>query len=231
MEYLPAYIPLVFVLAIGLAIFFFFKAADESFLVLATTCFLLGIQSIAAYYKVYRNTYAIPPRFLYLVLPPIILIIVLFRTAKGKQFIDNLWPGVLTLLHIVRIPVEFVLYWLYQHKVVPQLMTFHGRNFDIVSGITAPFIFYFGYIKKVLGKNVLLIWNIVCLGLLLNIAITAALSTPFSFQKFAFDQPNVAVLYFPYVLLPGYLVPLVLFSHLVVIRQLTVKSKTQSYNA
>jgi len=226
MEYLPSYISLVFVLTLCLAIFFYFKAAHESLLFLVVSFLYLGIQSLAAYFKVYRNTYAMPPRFVFLLLPPLILIIVLFSTVKGKRYIDHLLPGVLTLLHVVRIPVEFVLYWLSQHKVVPQLMTFHGRNFDIISGITAPFVFYFGYVKKVLGKNVLMIWNIVCLGLLLNIVINAALSAPFPFQKFAFDQPNVAVLYFPYVLLPGYIVPMVLFSHLVLIRQLLVKNKT-----
>jgi hypothetical protein len=37
---------------------------------------------------------------------------------------------------------------------------------------------------------------------------------------FAFDQPNIAVLYFPFNWLPSCIVPLVLLSHLAAIRQL-----------
>ena len=66
----------------------------------------------------------------------------------------------------------------------------------------------------------LLWWNIISLGLLVNIIIYAVLSAPFSFQKMAFDQPNIAVLYFPFNLLPAFIVPVVLFGHLVSIRQL-----------
>jgi hypothetical protein len=117
------------------------------------------------------------------------------------------------------VPVEIVLLWLFLHHTIPQLMTFEGRNFDIVSGITAPLIFYFSFRKKWLGRKTLLAWNIICLGLLANIVRYAILSAPFPFQKFAFDQPNVAVLYFPFIWLPCCIVPLVLLSHLASIRQ------------
>lgn len=99
-------------------------------------------------------------------------------------------------------------------------MTFEGRNFDILSGLTAPVVYYFGFIKKGLNKKLILVWNLICLGLLINIVAIAVLSAPFPFQKFAFDQPDIAVLYFPFNWLPCCVVPLVLFSHLATIRQL-----------
>jgi hypothetical protein len=68
-----------------------------------------------------------------------------------------------------------------------------------------------------------LLWNFICLGLLVNIIVNAVLSAPFPFQQFGFSQPNIAVLYFPYVWLPCGIVPLVLLSHLAVIRQLSKK--------
>jgi hypothetical protein len=64
----------------------------------------------------------------------------------------------------------------------------------------------------------MLAWNFICLGLLFNIVINAILSVPTPFQKFGFDQPNVAVLYFPFTWLPACVVPLVLLSHLASIR-------------
>jgi hypothetical protein len=106
---------------------------------------------------------------------------------------------------------------------MPELATFEGRNFDILSGLTAPFIWYYGFIKKKLKKGWLLAWNFICLGLLLNIVVHAVLSVPTPFQQLAFDQPAIAVLYYPFILLPAVIVPLVLFAHLVSIRQLMNK--------
>jgi hypothetical protein len=180
----------------------------------------LGFQSIIGLSGFYTVTDTMPPRFMFLLLPPVIFIIGLFSTKKGKQFMDSLDAKKLAILHIIRIPVELVLFWLFTYKAVPQIMTFEGRNFDIVSGLTAPIIFYFGYIKKRISDKGMLLWNFICLGLLINIVVNAILSAPVPFQKFAFDQPNTAILYFPFNWLPCCVVPLVLVSHLATIRQL-----------
>jgi hypothetical protein len=66
----------------------------------------------------------------------------------------------------------------------------------------------------------LIAWNLLCLGLLINIVTLAVLSAPFPFQQLAFDQPNIAVLFFPFIWLPAFVVPAVLFAHLVCLRQL-----------
>lgn len=159
------------------------------------------------------------------ILPTILTIIYLFATQKGRQFIDSLPLNNLTYLNVVRIPVEIVLFWLFLNKAIPELMTFEGRNFDILAGITAPFIAYFGLTKGKLSRQIILVWNFICLGLLLNIVANALLSAPFPFQKFAFDQPDIAILNFPISWLPTFIVPIVLFGHLTSIRQL-VKRKT-----
>ena len=160
-----------------------------------------------------------PPRFFLLIVPPLLFIVILFFTVSGRKFIDDLNLKYLTLLHTIRVLVELVLFWLFLHKVVPQIMTFEGRNFDIFSGLTAPVIFYFGFIKKTLPNKILLLWNFICLGLLINIVAIAVLSAPFPFQQLGFDQPNIALLYFPFIWLPCCIVPLVLLSHLAAIRQ------------
>ena len=99
-------------------------------------------------------------------------------------------------------------------------MTFEGSNPDILSGITAPLV-WLAYRKGIVGSKGLLTWNIVCLALLFNIVVHAILSAPTPFQQFAFDQPNVGLLKAPYVLLPAFIVPAVLFSHVVAILKLT----------
>ena len=188
------------------------------------------MQAIISSTGFYANFDSIPPRFMLLILPPLILILILFFTKKGRHFIDSLDIKTLTLLHVIRIPVEIVLFWLFVHKSVPQIMTFEGRNFDILSGITAPFVYYFGFVKNKLDKKIILAWNFLCLALLINIVSIALLSAPFPFQKFAFNQPNIALAYFPFVWLPCCIVPLVLFSHLVSIRQLTTRRKIATQN-
>lgn len=220
MEHLPTYISIVFGLTTILTVGLFYKATNNSKATLIIILSWLAFQTFIGLSGFYTVTDTIPPRFLLLVLPPILLITGLFTTSKGRQFIDNLDTKTLTLLHTVRIPVEIVLFWLFVNKTVPELMTFEGRNFDILSGLTAPIIFYFGFIKKQLDRKIILIWNFICLGLLINIVANAILSAPFPFQKFAFDQPNIAVLYFPFNWLPSCVVPVVLLSHLATIRQI-----------
>lgn len=227
MENLSLAISIFFALTTCLAVFIFYKATNHSKGALAIILIWMMAQSILSLSGFYKVTNTLPPRFILLVAPPVLFIAVLFITRSGKKFIDSLQPKFLTLLHVFRIPVELVLFWLFLHRAVPQIMTFEGRNLDIISGLTAPFIFYFGFIKKSLSNKTLLLWNVVCLGLLINIVTIAILSAPFQFQKFAFDQPNVAVLYFPFVWLPCCIVPLVLLSHLAVIRQLLLSKKKQ----
>lgn len=226
MPLLPGYIDIVFVLTTLATLLFLDSAIRKTSLhrkagvILLTLLAWLAAQAMLTMKNFYNtDTASFPPRFLLLIGPPVLFIIILFNTKKGKAFIDSLPVLNLTLLHIVRIPVELVLYWLALHKAVPELMTFAGRNFDILSGISAPFIAYFGLMQKKLSRKVLFLWNVIALLLLFNIVINAVLSAPFAFQLFAFDQPNVAVLNFPYSWLPCFIVPAVLFSHLVCLRR------------
>ncbi|WP_227871594.1 hypothetical protein [Flavobacterium kingsejongi] len=181
---------------------------------------LVAIQSLISLSGFYKIEATLPPRFALLLLPPVLFIFILFTSKKGKALIDGLDIKTLTYIHTIRIPVELVLLWLCTYRMVPELMTFEGRNFDILSGISAPVIYYLTFRKQKTSTALLLIWNLICLGLLLNIAGNAVLSLPTPFQQFALDQPNIALLQFPFTLLPAVLVPLVLLSHLASIRQI-----------
>lgn len=219
MEHLPLYISITFILVTLITVILFFMAS-KSKVALILLILWLTLQGIIARTGFYTSIDTNPQRFALLIGPPLAMILGLFVTPQGRRFLNRLDSGMLTLLHVVRVPVEVVLYWLFLYKAVPELMTFEGRNFDILSGITAPIIFYFGFIRKGLNRKVMILWNLICLGLLFNIVINAVLSTPLPFQRFAFDQPNRAVLYFPFNWLPACVVPLVLLSHLASIRLL-----------
>ncbi len=220
MQTLPAYISIVFILTTIYTVAMFVRAANGNRTVLFILLAWLVLQGVVAYSGFYTNTTGVPPRFMLTIGPALLCILLLFATSKGRQFLDRLNMQSLTLLHLARIPVEIVLLWLFVHKFIPQVMTFEGHNFDILSGITAPIVWYLT--QNNTNRKLLLMWNIVCLGLLLNIVITAVLAAPFDFQQIAFDQPNIAVLYFPFVWLPACVVPLVLLSHLAAIKRLVV---------
>jgi len=223
---LPDSLILIFLLTVILTFLLFINAVKNKATVAIILVVWLAVTGILSFKGVFQDTSAIPPRLMIGIAPAILFIILLLTTKNGRRFTDNIDLNKLTLVHIVRVPVEITLFMLSTHKLVPELMTFAGRNLDILSGITAP-IMYFVCFKNSQLKNrmLLLIWNFICLGLLLNIVINAILAAPFPFQQFAFDQPNIAILYFPFTWLPCFIVMIVLYSHLAAIRRLIIYRK------
>lgn len=159
----------------------------------------------------FENTDSMPPRFMLVLIGNAALVIYSYRTLKANRLNEKL----LLLIHGLRLPVEIGLYQLFLLGLVPQIMTFKGWNYDIVIGISALLLFaFFGLTKNRFKDSWRYVWHISGLISLLIIVITALLSAPSPFQQLAFDQPNVAVLQFPFIFLPGYIVPIVFLSHL-----------------
>lgn len=228
-ENLPLYIIVTFIMSTLITVGIFQYATKRGAFSSNTTKvlsvllpFWIIFQGTSAFLGFYKNTESVPPRLIVFgILPAVLTIIALF--IFSKEFILKLPLQALTIIHIVRIPVELVLHWLYENNQIPQLMTYEGRNFDIFAGITAPFIFWLAFRGGKVDKIILLIWNFLALSLLLNIVIHAILAFPSPLQQIAFDQPNRAIIYFPFIWLPTVIVPIILFSHLASIRQLLKK--------
>ncbi len=160
----------------------------------------------------FLNATALPPRLMLAVVP--VIAIMIWQGVKNdptKTLRHDI--AFLALISTVRIPVEIALHQLAAEGLVPWAITWSGTNFDIFSGMTAPFVAWLTA-KGHLPKTGVLVWNLLCLGLLLNVVTTAVLSAPFPFQALNFDQPNRAVLHYPYALLPIAIVPVVLFTHI-----------------
>ena len=230
-EDLPTYIAITFVLTTVLTLLVFSwsirnstdkKIQKNSGKITLFILVWIILQGVLSWNNIYNeNTSSIPPKiFLFGVLPTILVIIGVFFSKTGKEFIDSLPIEKLTYLNLVRIPVEIVLLWLFLNNLIPKIMTFEGWNFDIIMGLTAPIIIYYGFVKQRVSKRILLIWNVIGLILLLFIFVIALLSAPFPLQKLAFDQPNIGLLYFPFSWLPTFIVPIVIFGHLISIRKL-----------
>jgi hypothetical protein len=169
----PVALGLAFVLTTGLAVWLFYRAMHQSARTLYVLLAWLLLQAGLSLQGVYVAPEAMPPRLALALVPTLLVIGVLFLTHRGRVYVDGLQLDTLTWLHVVRVPVELVLFGLFLYQVVPERMTFEGRNWDILSGLSAPLVYYAVFRGKQLGRIALLGWNIACLSLLLNVVITA----------------------------------------------------------
>ncbi|HLA95677.1 MAG TPA: hypothetical protein VK612_08145 [Pyrinomonadaceae bacterium] len=232
MENLPQYVGPVFIattfLAVGFLIYAIRQIPGERLIakiVLFSIAFWLVFQTVLGLGGFYQTLATVPPRVFAFGAAPTLLLIAALLIFARTTFIDPLSLKILTLLHIIRIPVELVLYWLAHANVIPQSMTFEGSNFDILSGITAPMVYFFAFRKGTVNGPLLIVWNIAALLLVLNVVINAILSFPGPLQRINFDTPNIAIMYFPFNLLPTVVVPIVIFAHLASLRQLLSKQE------
>lgn len=221
-ENLPYWIDALFLLTYGatLGLFYFANGKPTRLLVLIVVWSI--VQSVLAFSGFYQITDSMPPRFALVLLPSVLLIIYGLLPQQLEQAVQDRNLEISPFLHTIRIPVEIVLLHLYLNKMIPELMTFEGRNFDILAGITAP-IMGLLYLKNKLPKSVMLGWNVICLFLVCFILTNGLLSAELPFQQFAFEQPNKAINFFPFVLLPAVIVPIVIYTHLVDIVKLRRK--------
>jgi hypothetical protein len=229
---IPFYVTLIFILsaiATGALFIIAIGKSDNPRTKKWTHAWMLGFLfwliflSVLAVNGYFMDRKATPPNVAVPVMIFMSVIALSFLIPAFRRAIDSLSLETLTWLHIVRIPIEFCLYWLFLEKQVPESMTFSGINFDILSGLTAPLIAWAYFRKEMLKPSALLVWNFLCLGLLFVVVIRAVGAVPSPGQLWDFQQPNFAVLHFPFVWLPGFIVPLVFWSHLIAIRRLTRK--------
>lgn len=144
---------------------------------------------------------------------------ILAYSIFGARLVAKVPLAALVGFQFFRVPVELLLHRLYVEGVIPVQMTYAGRNFDIVSGLTAAAV---GLVLAVGGgsRRLVLGWNFLGLALLGNIVIIAVLSTPVPFRAFLNEPANRLPGVFPYVWLPTVLVQAALFGHLLVFRAL-----------
>lgn len=164
---------------------------------------------------------------LFLLVWPTILFTLVFtvRAPYARELALKLPMALLIGLHVVRLPVELFLHALWKAQLVPRMVTYEGANFDIVTGVTAPIVAFL-VAKGKAPRMLLYAWNILGLVLLFNVVIYGVLSAPGPLQRIFDDYPNRGLLQFPYVFLPGFIVPMVLTLHILALRALGAQGKS-----
>lgn len=164
---------------------------------------------------------ATPPRLMIVLFASMVLFTLATSNATARRLLavtPKHWPiG----LQSMRVPVELMLWALFATGSLPSQMTFAGRNFDVLVGLTAPVV-TLGLMRGWLGTRGAIVWNVASFGLLLNIMGIAITTFP---GPLHLDWPgvsNVIVTTVPFVWLPTFLVPVAFFLHVLSLRQLVV---------
>ncbi len=169
--------------------------------------------SIAGFFQDFST---FPPRIMVVLFVPLITILIITFSKTTKELLPFIGAKSIVRIQIFRVFVEILLWLLFIQNITPVQMTFEGRNFDVLTGLSAPLVAYF----LSTNRTALFIWNILGLILLANIVTIAILSLPTPFRVFMNEPANSIIAHFPFVWLPGLLVPLAYGLHFLSLRKL-----------
>jgi len=171
---------------------------------------------VAAQSGVLRKWDQAPPPFAILVVAIVVLAIMIAYGRVGQQIARYLPLWALVAVQAFRLPLELAMHELTERGIMPEQMTYTGRNFDIVTGATAILVAW-AVASGRGGPRLVIAWNLLGLALLVNVVTIAMLSTP-AIRYFGDDRLNVFVTYPPYVWLPAVMVLAALAGHLLIFR-------------
>lgn len=152
----------------------------------------------------------LPPRPLVLVVLALVGWLVASRTRFGTVVAETplvFWVG----LQFFRLPLELVMHQAAVEGVMPTVLTWTGRNWDVLTGLLAP-VAAWG-LHRGWPRAVTWAFNLLGAGLLLNVVTVAVLASPGPLQRIDTNVPNVWITTPPFVLLPCVLVALAAISH------------------
>ncbi len=162
---------------------------------------------------------ALPPRLLVVLLPPMLVTVWLTRSAEVGRLLDQVPAAALVAPQVFRVLMEVILWLLFVNGQLPVQMTFEGQNFDILVGLTAPLVAWRSLKRRAPWRPAFLTaWHWLSLALLANIVVVAILATPV-FGAFAAPF-NIVIAHWPFVWLPGLVVPVAYALHVLGLRQL-----------
>ena len=179
----------------------------------------LALTALAAASGVLRRFDLVPPPFGVMVLAVTALGIGVACSPIGMRLARGLPLWALVGSQVFRFPLELLMHRAYVEGIMPVQMSYSGRNYDIVTGITAGLLAVWLAAGPV-PRIVVAVWNAAGLALLVNVVTVAIVSTPV-FRWFGEQQQLTFVTYPPFVWLPAVLVTAALMGHILVWRKLS----------
>ena len=163
-----------------------------------------------------RNWDRTPPPFAVLIVAILVLAFAVAFSRLGIRLAHFIPLWILVATQAFRLPLELAMHAMANRGVMPEQMTYTGRNFDIVTGATAIIVAAL-VASGHGGRRLVAAWNFLGLVLLTNVVVVAILSTP-PIRYFGAERMNVWVTYAPFVWLPAILVTAAFTGHLVILR-------------
>lgn len=163
---------------------------------------------------------AMPPRIGLALLLPFAVGLLLLPTHGTRHYLAVTPPAWLIYTQSFRIVMELILFALAVQRRAPALITFEGRNADIIIGLTALPVAYFAVARRSWPRRVAIVWNVIGILVLANVVLHAQLAAPGPYRVFMTDPSTAFLGTFPYIWLPGFLVPLAFWLHAASLLQL-----------
>jgi hypothetical protein len=181
-----------------------------------------------AWFGIFRNFTIRPPGAAFLFIPVLIFLVIFIVRAgsAGGERVAMAFPlWILLGTQSFRIVVELFLHQLWHAGLIPRMLTFSGANVDIYVGASAPLIAWLATRGRLgwlgwLGARVALVWNVVGLLSLANIVTRAVLTVPGPLNLIHSEVPNLMIGTFPFMIIPGFFVPLAVVLHVLAMRAL-----------
>lgn len=194
-------------IALSVAVTAFFGWWSRRPAIMAGWLLLTGAMALLGWFSVIT----LPPLMLVCVMVGLVSAVIWYRRGNWRRLPLKLLVG----YQAYRILVELLIHQAVTEGVSPEQMTWTGLNFDMLAGITALLLFPFA---DRLPKWALLLWNTVCLGLLLNVVTVGILSLPLPIQQF--EALNGWIAFFPFHWLPMVLVVAAAMGHIALYHRL-----------
>jgi hypothetical protein len=162
---------------------------------------------------------AFPPRIFIFTTIPLILFYMFYvsRTAWYKLILTNLSLSSLVKIHIVRLLGVFFLIGYYYHAL-PAYFAITGGVGDLFAALSSIFVVYALKNKKQYAIKLVYVWNVIGLLDIINVAITAIVSTRLSLT--AGTQSIIEITYFPYCWIPAFAPATIVFLHISIFTKL-----------
>ena len=173
----------------------------------------LGVLAVLAGQGYFLDFQSMPPRLTLAGLLPLVAGLLMLPTHGTRHFLAVTPPERLIYLQSFRIVMEIILWALAVQGRAPKLMTFEGRNIDILVGLTAIPIGWMVVERRAWPVWVAAAWNVVGILILANVVIHAQLALPTPFRAFVTEPSTAFLATFPYIWLVGFLVPFAFWLH------------------
>ena len=180
----------------------------------------LTVTALLARAGLFEDFSRVPPRILVVLLPALVAVAVLCRSAAVGRLLDEVPAGWLVYPQAFRVVMELILWRLFVVGAAPAIMTFEGRNVDILVGLSAPLVGWGFLTRRAWPARLAAWWNVAGILILLSVVVHAQLSAPTPFRVYLTEPPLTFIAYVPWIWLPAFLVPLAWGLHALSIRQL-----------